>query len=48
MHVDEILFVGFNRRIAALDLRNGELVWEWKAPQQGLLVFVVSLPRANE
>ena len=33
MHVDDILFVGFNSRIAALDVRNGDTLWQWKAPK---------------
>ena len=31
MTIDDLLFVGFNRRIAALDKETGELVWQWKA-----------------
>ena len=30
---DALLFVGFNRRVAALDKKTGEIRWEWKAPQ---------------
>lgn len=29
----DLLFVGFNRRIAALQRSDGELVWQWKAPR---------------
>lgn len=32
MTIDDLLFVGFNRRVAALDKQTGELVWQWKAP----------------
>lgn len=28
----DLVFVGFNSRVAALNVRNGNLVWEWKAP----------------
>jgi outer membrane protein assembly factor BamB len=30
--VNDLVFVGFNSRIAALDRYTGELVWKWKAP----------------
>lgn len=30
--VDDLVFVGFNSRIAALDRANGELVWDWTSP----------------
>lgn len=32
MRIDSLLFVAFNKRVAALDRRNGEIVWDWKAP----------------
>lgn len=28
-----LLFVGFNGRVVALEQRSGELVWEWKCPK---------------
>ena len=32
MHdIDDLLFIGFNSRIAALDPRDGDIVWQWKA-----------------
>ena len=31
--VDDLVFVGFNSRIAALDRATGELVWDWKSPK---------------
>jgi len=30
---ESYIFVGFNRRVAALDRRSGEVVWEWRAPK---------------
>lgn len=30
--VDDLVFVGFNSRIAALDRANGQLAWDWKSP----------------
>jgi len=31
--VRDFVFVGFNSRIAALELKSGNLVWEWKSPK---------------
>jgi outer membrane protein assembly factor BamB len=31
MNIADLVFVGFNRRVAALKRQTGELVWEWKA-----------------
>ena len=31
--LDELLFVGFNKRLAALDKRSGEIRWQWEAPK---------------
>ena len=31
MNTADLVFVGFNRRVAALLRQTGELVWEWKA-----------------
>ena len=30
--VEDLVFVGFNSRIAALDRATGDLVWDWKTP----------------
>ncbi len=30
---DALLFVGFNKRVAALDKKTGEIRWQWKASQ---------------
>lgn len=32
MNNADLVFVGFNRRVAALQRESGEIVWEWKAP----------------
>ena len=29
--VDKLVFIGFNSRVAALDSRNGGIIWQWKA-----------------
>ena len=31
MHVKDLLFLGLNGRVAALDRNSGEIVWEWTA-----------------
>ena len=31
--VNDLVFVGFNSRVAALDRYTGEIKWQWKAPQ---------------
>ena len=41
MHVDDLLFVGFNSRIAALDSRDGHILWQWKAPKGSGFVTVL-------
>ena len=32
-YLDDMVFLGFNKRVAALDKRTGELIWEWTAPK---------------
>lgn len=32
-NLDTMVFVGLNRRVAALDSDTGELVWQWTAPK---------------
>jgi len=29
----DLLFVGLNSRVAALDRQTGEIVWKWKSPK---------------
>ncbi|WP_395744468.1 PQQ-binding-like beta-propeller repeat protein [Prosthecobacter sp.] len=31
MNTADLVFVGFNRRVAALQRQTGDIVWEWKA-----------------
>lgn len=33
MSLQDLLFVGFNGRVVALEQRSGELAWEWKCPK---------------
>jgi outer membrane protein assembly factor BamB len=38
----ELVFVGFNSRVAALDRQTGELVWSWKCPRgSGIAALLV-------
>ena len=38
----DLVFVGFNSRVLALDRYNGEVVWEWKSPEgKGYVTIVV-------
>lgn len=32
MKISDLIFTGFNRRVAAVDRSTGQLVWQWKAP----------------
>ena len=31
--LDRVVFVGLNARVAALDRRTGEVVWQWRSPK---------------
>lgn len=31
--LENMVFVGLNRRVAALDMDTGELLWDWTAPK---------------
>ena len=33
LNLEDLVFVGFNSRIAALDRNGGQLVWQWKSPK---------------
>jgi len=33
MNIEDLVFVGFNSRVAALDQQTGEIVWDWSAPR---------------
>ena len=32
--IENLVFVGFNGRVAALDTDTGDMVWRWKAPSR--------------
>jgi outer membrane protein assembly factor BamB len=33
MRIQDLVFVGLNGRVAALESSTGEMVWEWRAPK---------------
>ncbi len=33
MKLQDLIFVGLNARVAALDRSTGEIIWEWRAPK---------------
>lgn len=33
MAIEELLFIGLNSRVAALDRGSGTIVWEWRCPK---------------
>lgn len=40
--MEDLVFIGFNSRVVALDRYSGEIVWQWKAPR-GRASFVALL-----
>jgi outer membrane protein assembly factor BamB len=39
--LDDLVFVGFNRRVVALDRYSGEIRWDWKASKGGGYVSIL-------
>jgi outer membrane protein assembly factor BamB len=35
MRIQDMIFVGLNGRVAALDITTGEILWEWRSPKGG-------------
>jgi glucose dehydrogenase len=35
MKTQDLIFVGLNGRVAALDRSTGEIIWEWHSPKPG-------------
>src|SRR3954470_19418113 len=31
--IDDLIFVGFNSRVAAIHRDSGQLIWQWKSPK---------------
>ncbi|MES2924614.1 MAG: PQQ-binding-like beta-propeller repeat protein [Verrucomicrobiota bacterium] len=44
MNVAELIFTGFNRRVAALNRRTGQIVWQWRAPKGSEYVSLLLEP----
>ena len=43
---EDLVFVGFNSRVAALDRRTGDLVWAWRCPKgQGFVALLLDRDR---
>src|SRR5438445_13883140 len=47
MRIDDLVFVGLNGRVSALDRSSGDIVWEWKSPKPkgGYITMIVEKPR---
>lgn len=41
MNVAELVFTGFNRRVAALHRHTGRIVWQWRAPRGSTYVSLL-------
>jgi outer membrane protein assembly factor BamB len=35
MRIQDLVFVGLNGRVTALETSTGETVWEWRSPKGG-------------
>jgi outer membrane protein assembly factor BamB len=41
MKLQDLVFVGLNGRVAALDIAAGETIWEWRSPKGGSYVTLL-------
>lgn len=41
MNPSDLIYTGFNRRVAALDKRTGQIVWEWTCPKRSSYVTIL-------
>lgn len=41
MNLPNLVFTGFNRRVAAIDRRSGNIVWHWRAPKGSTYVSLL-------
>ena len=41
MRIQDLIFVGLNGRVAALESSTGEIVWEWRSPKGGYVNLLV-------
>lgn len=39
--LDDLIFMGFNRRVVAVDRYTGEIAWQWKAPRAGFVTLLL-------
>ena len=44
MNIAELVFTGFNRRVAALHRDTGEIVWQWRADSGSCYVSLLLEP----
>lgn len=46
MKLSDLVFTGFNKRVAAVHRESGELVWQWKAPRMaGYITLLLDADR---
>lgn len=41
MKLSDLVFTGFNRRVAALERTTGSIVWQWRAPKGSAYVSLL-------
>ena len=41
MKLSDLIFTGFNKRVAALHRNTGEIVWRWKAHHNGYVTLLL-------
>lgn len=41
MHLSDLVFTGFNKRVAAVHRGSGQLLWQWKAPHSGYVTLLL-------
>lgn len=41
MKLSDLIFTGFNKRVAALHRVTGEIVWQWKARHNGYVTLLL-------
>ena len=41
MKLSDLIFTGFNRRVAALHRLTGQIIWQWKAPKGSCYVSLL-------
>jgi hypothetical protein len=47
MQLNDLVYVGFNSRVAALDRGDGRVVWDWKSPTGSGYVSLLLLDEAS-